>query len=110
MPDSVEGRLLQVEEKTARLGQRVEDIAQSVGQVVPLIRELGEVAVELRAVNKDVLECRDEIATVRRSLEDRDQQATDERRAVRIALIALTGVIFAALIAAVATIVAASIA
>jgi hypothetical protein len=88
MPDSVEGRLLQVEEKTARLGQRVEDIAQSVGQVVPLIRELGEVAV----------------------LEDRDQQATDERRAVRIALIALTGVIFAALIAAVATIVAASIA
>lgn len=119
-PDTIETRMRQVEDRSARTEQKVDDLRREferrlndmndeLGKVLPIVRELGEVVVELRGVKQDIVDVRADVQGVRTTLSDRDKQATDERRAVRVALLALTGVIASALIAAVATIVAAGI-
>lgn len=49
---------------------------------------------------------RESIGQVRTALEQRDKTASEERRSVRVALIALTGVIAAAIIGGAATVLA----
>lgn len=109
VPESVEGRIGRLEQKAAALEQRVTDLGSQVTALSQLPREMERVIGQIQSVRDDVRDLGDGVRSIRASLESRDKQTTDERRSLRIALITLTGVIIAALIAAVATIVSAGL-
>lgn len=94
----------QAEQQLARHDARLQDIAGTLltaaSTSVAVIRLEGAVA----ALQGETKQLRAQVRELRDLLDDRDQRASDERRAVRVAMISLTGVIAAALIAALATI------
>jgi hypothetical protein len=105
-PESQESRLGRLEQAHARLDQRVDGLTRQVGELVPLTT--GQVRLEgvVNGLKDDVSEVGEKVGDLRRVLEDRDKQQTEERRSLRLALVGLAGTILAALIAAAVTIVA----
>lgn len=98
-------------ERIAALAERVTSVERDVGRLAPtaeriavVTTELGNLKDEVRKANQSVNQ---QIAAIRASIDDREQQASQEQRSLKIALISLTAVIIAALIAAAATIIAA---
>lgn len=98
-----------VEARVERLGQHVEDLDEDVRGLAPLGVLTARIEERMAALEGDVRELGVLVAGLRQALEDRDRSATQERRAVRVALIGLTGVILAALISGIAAVLAAGI-
>jgi chromosome segregation ATPase len=115
-PDSMETRVGRLEQQEARHSQRLQDLVAEVHNIGAEVRLIASTNVavarlessvaSLHADNANLKRDMDELA---RALDDRDQRASDERRAVRVAMISLTAVIAAALIAGIATIIAAGL-
>lgn len=90
-PDSPETRLRVIERELAQVQQRVADLVQEVHDLNPLVVAVTRLEATMGTVKGDV-------ESVKLNLRERDKQATDERRSVRIALIGLTATIIASLI------------
>ena len=99
-PLDLEERIRQVEQKQATLMAQMDEVRHQ-------ITVLGALPVQFAELANSVLNLKDDIGEISATLRRRDEDATDERKSVRIALLGLTGVIIAALIAAAATIIAA---
>jgi predicted nucleic acid-binding Zn-ribbon protein len=99
-PLDLEERIRQVEQKQATLMAQMDEVRHQ-------ITVLGALPVQFAELANSVLNLKDDIQEISSTLRRRDEDATDERKSVRIALLGLTGVIIAALIAAAATIIAA---
>lgn len=95
----IPGRVAALERETYRLDVVTKELDGEVAELMPLLRGFAT----LQGSYDGLLR---ELEAIRGTLNDRDRVATEERRAIRLALIALTGVILAALIAAAATIIA----
>lgn len=99
-----------VEREVAELTTMLDNVREDVAALAPVVELATRLDVRMGNVETGIERTAKTIGAIRTALEDRDKQATDERKSVRIALIGLTGVILAALIAAVATIVVAGMA
>jgi chromosome segregation ATPase len=106
MPDSPETRLLRLEREIAMLSQKLQDFQERIADLFPMMRHVIELQTQVKSLEEDVETVTAVCNRIRTSLEDRDREATQERRSVRAALIGLTGAILAAIIAAVTTLLA----
>lgn len=97
-PETDESRIRALEREQARMDQRLSDLATDVHGLVPLVVGVAQLQGSMERLKTDV----EQIKTL---LDDRDKQATDERKSVKVAMISLIAVILAALIAAGATII-----
>ena len=96
----LEARMRQVESDLAVMRQRVDDVARDVSELQPMVVELTKIDARLAGVEVNV-------GKIAMALEDRDTRATEERKAMRTALLTLTGVIAAAMISGIASVVVA---
>jgi hypothetical protein len=101
-PTDIHDRVTKVEQNQATLMAQMDEVRRQ-------ITILGTLPVGFAELANSVLNLKDDVKELTEALTDRDKQATDERRSVRTALLSLTGVIIAALIAAVAAIMVAKI-
>ncbi len=104
-----DARLQRLEERQAATHQRLTTLEREVEILNALPVAVARLEGGLVDVRDDVRDLCTAMAAIRLSIDDRELQTSEERRSLRIALIALSGVILAALIAAAATIVAASL-
>lgn len=102
-----DGRLTAVERKAFEHGVTLDELDRDLHELLPLVRSVDRLQGSYDGLRGELAAARESIGGIRKSLDDRDQRATDERRAVKVALIALTGVILSALVAAAVTLVAA---
>lgn len=101
MSATPEDRIAELERKAWEASVKLAELDSEMHELIPLVPAFAN----LQGSYNGLL---DALAAIRQTLENRDQAASDERKAVRVALISLTGVIVAALIAAAATIIVAS--
>lgn len=104
-----DARLQRLEERQAATTQRLITLEREVAVLNALPVAVARVEGAVADVRGDVVDLGSALNAVRVSIDDRELQTSEERRSLRIALIALSGVILAALIAAAATIVAAGL-
>jgi chromosome segregation ATPase len=108
-PDSVESRLGRLEQSTAQVHQRVEDLDRDVRTFAPMVVSLVRVEESVKGLVEDTKACRQSVAEVRKTIaEDRDERAQLERerekaerdraQSMKVALVGLTGAIVAAII------------
>lgn len=90
--------MLRVEHETARLGQRVEDIGEVLRSFAPLTVQVAKVEAAVVGLVGDVHDCTASVASVRASIEDRDKRSSEERKAVKVAIIGLISVILAGIL------------
>jgi chaperonin cofactor prefoldin len=109
MPDSSETRLGQLEQEQARLGVRLQTIEQQVTDLRPLTTGLVRLEGRVSGLRDDVHDVGERVSAVQQSVEDKAQAQVEERRSLRVALIGLTAVIVAAMIAAAATLISAGV-
>jgi hypothetical protein len=105
-PDTPESRIGRLERDHARLEQQVIDLANDVKELIPLSTALVRLEGRVEGVKNGVLTLGQNVNGIKRAMDTREQDVTDERRSVKVALIGLSAVIGAALIAAIATILA----
>ena len=97
-PDSPETRIARLEQKVAKLEQRVEDLLVSIAtqfadldrdfrQFAPIVREVDDLKHQLRLALAEARGAREDLAALKKSLEDRAETQRKERRADRWALI-----------------------
>lgn len=80
-----------------------------VSELLPLVPGFARLQGSYEGITRELGHLRDSIGAVRSSIEDRDRIASDERKAVRVALIALIGVITASVIGSLATLAASGV-
>jgi len=107
LPDTAEQRIRELEQGLAVVKSQVSDLTTDVAKLNELAITVGRLDERMGNVETGVAATRETIGKIRTALEDRDKAATDERKATRVALIALTGTIITALVGAVVTIIAA---
>lgn len=112
----VEPRVGLLEQDAARHAQRLQDLVAEVHTIGAEVRLIASTNIAVARLEASVANLHADNASLRRdmddistALDDRDKRASEERRAVRIAMISLTGVITAALIAGIAAIIAAGL-
>lgn len=98
-----------LETRVADLGARLGAVERDVGRLDGTRADIVRLTTEIKNVKEDVEDLGASIAALGQKLQDRQKQASEEQRSLRIALISLTAVIMASLIAAAATIIAAGI-
>jgi hypothetical protein len=105
----LEPRIRETERHLAVVSSELKEVRRDVAELVPLnvaqegLRGgLANVAQRLDGLTADV-------AKLTKALDSRDQASTEERKAVRVALIGLTGTILTALIAGLITLLASGV-
>lgn len=105
-PDSPEARIGRLEQLTARHAQRLDDLAHDVHELTPLVVSTTRMEGTIATLAKELGALTERVDKIAEALDTRDRAVTAERAATRRALLALTGVILAAVISGLATIVA----
>lgn len=108
MPDSDATRLRELEKASAALNQRVQDLVGEVHNVAAAtgLCQTGITGLQVTAarIDESINHFVAELEEVKVTLQARDKESSDERRSVKVALIALTGTIAAAVIAGIVAI------
>lgn len=109
MPETQDARLGQLEQEQARLGVRLQTIEQQVTDLRPLTTGLVRLEGRVSGLRDDVHDVGERVSAIQQSVEDKAHAQVEERRSLRVALIGLTAVIVAAMIAAAATLLSAGV-
>lgn len=80
---------------------QVSDLSDDVKDLQGLAVTVGRLDERMGNVEKGIAATRESVGKIRDALEERDKATTDERKAIRVALITLSGTIAAAIIAGV---------
>ncbi len=99
MGENLDSRVGRVEREAATLAESVRGLQEAVRTIPALAQQVAVIA-------SGMTDVRDDIASLRSSLTERDKDAAQDRRSLRNAVIGLVGVILAAIIGLVATIIA----
>lgn len=99
----VDSRLRDVERAVATHGQQIKDLTSEVHDMREMRVSIARVEEQLTATRQSVGAVQSAVEEVRDALDDRDQKATEERKANRTALYALTGVLGTSVVGAVVT-------
>lgn len=94
----LEGRVRATERELAVLGSQVKDLGNDVRELMPLVVATTELRGAITGLRNDVGTVKREVGEVKQALDARDRTATEERKAVKVALIGLTATILAAVI------------
>lgn len=94
----LEARVSRVERDSAVLEQRTLGLSQQIGNLGPLATQMVRLEGSVSSMREGLTDIRREISGIREGMDDRSKEQSDERRALKLALIGLTGVILAALI------------
>lgn len=110
-PDAanLEPRVRDLEQSLAVLRSQVSAVAEDVHTLTPLVIATTELRGSIHGLKNDLAATRLEVTRVKDALDERDKASTDERKAVRVALISLTGTIAAALIAGIVAVIVAGL-
>ena len=79
--------------RLAKLEQRVHDLSGQVKLLIPLATLFAETRRDLVHFDESIDSIRRDLSDVKRSIVDRDEQVSAERRATRAALYGLIGVL-----------------
>jgi predicted nucleic acid-binding Zn-ribbon protein len=93
-PDTPETRIARLEQQVAKLEQRVEDLLttiavqfktlnEDVRSFMPMVREVDNLRHQMTLAHNEAKAARDEIAELRRSLEERAERQQQERKSDR---------------------------
>ena len=93
-PDSPETRIARLEQKVAKLEQRVEDLLVSIAtqfsdldrdirQFAPMVREVDDLKHQLKLALAEARGAREDLAGLKKSLEDRAELQRQERKTDR---------------------------
>lgn len=90
--------------RLAALEQRVQDIDNQVSRLLPLAETMAGFGVKLDHIESGMTKLGADIHGIESMLDDRDKAVSAERKATRTALYSLVGVLAAALISGLASI------
>jgi uncharacterized protein YlxW (UPF0749 family) len=108
-PVDIDTRVGKLEQDAARLQQRVEDLSNTMRTFAPMVVTMTRLEESVKGLHDDVSACTTSVSQIRNAIDDRERRYSQERRSLRIALIGLSGVIFAALISAAGTLLASGV-
>jgi citrate synthase len=103
---SVEDRIALLERDLTRLDQQDIFATQQLKALAPLPTQIVRMEGALASLREAMADLRREIAALRTAATEQTKEQSEERRALKLALIGLTGVILAALIGGVFVLVA----
>ena len=102
-------RFSDLERTVFELRLAAKELEDEISELLPLVPGFARLQGSYEGILRELEHTRESIGAIRSSIEDRDRTASDERKAVRVALIALTGVITASVIGALATLAASGV-
>jgi uncharacterized coiled-coil protein SlyX len=119
-PIDLDMRVGALEQSAARIEQRVDDLSTTVRTFAPTVVTIARIEEAMKSLYNDLHACSLSVDAVKTALaqdrndrqqteEERRKSARSESRSLRLALIGLSGVILAALITAVASLIAAGV-
>lgn len=96
-----------MEERVAGIAERVGALERDIGRLASTPEHLAEVRGDIKNIKQNQEQLTAQLGALTKSIDDREEERSNDQRSLKIALLSLTAIIAAALIAAAATIIAA---